>query len=400
MSAKFKAEATAAPPRRKSFARRRRLHLLGLALTVLGISLFAYFIASVGVGEILHGIGRIGFAGFAVIIFVYFLRICVRGLAWKLSVYEPHALRLRDTVPAVIIGEAMSSVIPLGILVSGTSKAVAVRHRVPLVVGLSSVATENLFYSLGTSLFIILGAVVFLRNFELSASWVLTLDALIGFIVCLIVFGFLMVIRQWHFLSAICERLYKKGILTGILEHGRLHVRLFENLIYAFYRRYPRRFAPIFLLQIVFHALGIFEVWFILSRLTEGGAATVYTAFLLESISRVITVVFKLVPFLIGVDEAGAQFVTETLALGAGLGVTLAIIRKGRILFWAACGMMLILKRGLSVREIFRRAKEASAESVGPAASGNGAADAAAASGKLPPNRRRAAGVVDFRSGE
>ena len=31
--------------------------------------------------------------------------------------------------------------------ISGTAKAVAVRKRVPLVVGLSSVATENLFYS-------------------------------------------------------------------------------------------------------------------------------------------------------------------------------------------------------------------------------------------------------------
>ena len=57
-------------------------------------------------------------------------------------------------------------------------------------------------------------------------------------------------------------------------------------------------------------------------------------------------------PFLIGVDEAGAQFVAETLGLAVGIGVTLAIIRKGRILFWTATGMILIVKRGLSLREI------------------------------------------------
>jgi hypothetical protein len=62
--------------------------------------------------------------------------------------------------------------------------------------------------------------------------------------------------------------------------------------------------------------------------------------------------VFKLVPFLIGVDEAGAQFVGETVALGAGIGVTLAIIRKGRILFWTAIGLLLIVKRGLTLRQI------------------------------------------------
>jgi len=34
----------------------------------------------------------------------------------------------------------------------------------------------------------------------------------------------------------------------------------------------------------------------------------------------------------------------------AGIGVTLALIRKGRILFWTAIGLLLIVKRGLSVR--------------------------------------------------
>jgi hypothetical protein len=76
------------------------------------------------------------------------------------------------------------------------------------------------------------------------------------------------------------------------------------------------------------------------------------TSFLLESVSRIITIVFKLIPFVIGVDEAGAQFVTETLAIGASIGVTLAVIRKGRILFWTAVGIVLIVKRGLSFRDI------------------------------------------------
>jgi hypothetical protein len=358
MSAKFKREdaSPAAQPKSKL----TRLRWLGAVFTALGIGLFVYFITSVGVSEILEGIGKIGFGGFAVIIFIYFLRIAVRGFAWKLSVYEPYELSIRDTVPAVIIGEAMSSVIPLGILVSGTSKAVAVRNRVPLVVGLSSVATENLFYSLVTGVFVTFGAIVFLQNFELSETWVWTLDALIVATALLIVFMITMVVRQWHFLSSLCNWLYNRGYFRSFLEIGRLDARLFEDFIYGFYRRYPRRFVPIFLAQIFYHALGIFEVWFILNRLSD--SATVYTAFLLESISRVITIVFKLVPFLIGVDEAGAQFVTETLALGAGLGVTIAIIRKGRILFWAIVGIIIILKRGLSLREIFHQTRNLSAE--------------------------------------
>jgi len=328
-----------------------RLKIVAVVFTILGAALFTYFIYSVGWRDILGGIWKIGIGGFLLIQFLYFLRIGVRAVAWKLSVPEPYKLGVRDTLPAVVIGEALSSLIPLGVLVSGTSKAIAVKKRVPLVVGLSSVATENLFYSLVTGIFICFGAFAFLRSFDLAEGWVWTVDTLVAIIFLLIIIGVLMIVRQWHWASNLCHWLYNRHFGRRFLETGRAQVRQFEEFVYSFYRQYPRRFAPIILLEIAYHLIGIIEVWFILSRISAV-AASVYTSFLLESISRVITIVFKLIPFLVGVDEAGAQFVSETLALGAGVGVTLAIIRKGRILFWTAIGLILIVKRELSFSEI------------------------------------------------
>ncbi|MEP7077315.1 MAG: lysylphosphatidylglycerol synthase domain-containing protein [Acidobacteriota bacterium] len=338
------------PPQRIHPKHINRLKIAALALTLGGTALFAYFVYSVGIGEIVEGIEKIGFGGFAVLMLIYFIRMCVRAWAWKLSVYQPYALKLKDTIPAVIIGEAMSSMIPLGILISGTAKAVAVRKRLPLVVGLSSVATENLFYSLITCLFLAFGAYTFLRSVSLDESWVWTIDLLIGAIITLIIFGLVMVIKQWHLISGICEWLYHKGIAKSFLDSGRVQARTFENLIYGFYRRYPGRFIPICLLETFYHLLGITEGWYILTKIMTT-RPELLTAFLLESVSRLISIVFKLIPFVIGVDEAGAQFVTDTLAIGAGIGVTLAIIRKTRILFWTAVGLAIILKRGLSLKE-------------------------------------------------
>ena len=331
-----------------------RLKVLGTVLTVGGLFLFGYFVYSTGVDEIAANIANFGWLGFGVILALYAARITMRGLAWKLSVYDPYHLGLKDTIPAVIIGEAMSSMIPLGILISGTAKAVAVRKRVPLVVGLSSVATENLFYSFTTSILLILGALTFVRSFTLDETTTVTIDVLIGLIITVIVFLLLLIIRQWHFASEACESLFRRGWFTRILESGRMQVRLFENLIYGFYRRHPNRFLPICLAESAFHVLGVLEVWFILTRIVEPSIGQFLNAFLLESVSRLITIVFKLIPFLVGVDEAGAQFVGETVGLIAGIGVTIAIIRKGRILFWTAIGLLLILKRGLSLREIRR----------------------------------------------
>ena len=329
-----------------------RLKVIAAVFTVVGIGLFAYFIYSVGFYDILSYIERFGTVGFAVILGAYLVRIAARAWAWKLSVFEPYNLRIKDAVEAVIIGEALSSMIPLGILVSGTSKAVAVRKRIPLVVGLSSVATENLFYSIVTSIFLILGAYTFLRSFTLDEGWVFTIDALIIVIFLVLLFIITLIVRQWHFASETCEWIYRKGWLTGILEHGRMQVRLFENFIYGFYREYPKRFLPICLLEIAYHLIGVFEAWFILERISAA-MPSIVSAFLLESVSRLITIVFKLVPFLIGVDEAGSRFVAETIAAGAGIGVSLAIIRKGRIIFWTAVGLVLIIGRGLSLSHFF-----------------------------------------------
>lgn len=330
-----------------------RLKNFGIILTLLGICVFAYFVYSVGINEIIEGISKIGFAGFALILFIYLLRICVRASAWKLSVYEPYKLEFKDTFQAVIIGEAVSSMIPLGILASGTSKAVAVSNRIPLVAGLSSVATENLFYTFVTSLFIISGAIAFIFNNQQDTSWIWSIYLLIGGIFAFLFFIFLMLLKQWHLASRTCEWIYDKGFLRGILENGRLHVRLFENLIFSFYRRYPHRFLPITLFQVLYHALGIAEVWFILSKISDI-FPTFYSAFLLESVSRVVTIAFKLIPFAIGVDEASSQFISENLELGVAVGVTIAILRKGRTLFWAITGILIILFRGLTFAEILR----------------------------------------------
>lgn len=329
-----------------------RLKVFVVIATVFGIGLFFGFVYSAGVGQIADNVVRFGIVGFLVILATFFLRICLRATAWSLSVHEPYSLKIKDTIPAVIIGEVMSTVIPIGIVISGTAKAVAVRRKVPLVVGLSSVATENLFYSLTTSVLLILGALTFVRTFDIDPTVAIGIDILIGLMVAGLIFLILMVVRQWHFASETCEWLYQKGFLKGILENGRLHVRLFENLVYGFYRRHPNRFVPILLLEASFHLLGIFEVFFILSRITDGGALFL-NAFLLESVNRLISIVFKLIPFLLGVDEAGAQMVAETLAIGAGVGVTIAIIRKGRMLFWAIIGFILIVKRGLKFRRFF-----------------------------------------------
>ena len=59
-------------------------------------------------------------------------------------------------------------------------------------------------------------------------------------------------------------------------------------------------------------------------------------------------VVFKFVPLRLGVDEVGTELLTRTLGLPLGIGVTMAIVRKARMLAWSAIGVGFVVQRGLT----------------------------------------------------
>ena len=329
---------------------------LGIIFALLGLLLFAYFVRSAGIGEILNGIRRLG-TGFLLVLALSSLRPIVRSLAWTKCFEAPYALRFRDALWAYLIGDAVGTLIPLGIFVSEPTKAALVRKRVPLVAGLSALAVENLFYSLSVALFIFSGMAALLFSFQLPKPLrIVTIGALVG-VVLMIALAFLVIRKQWKFLSGALEYLYGRGIGRRVLETRRERMRTVEDRIYGFYTRNRARFFPILLLETCFHLSGVAEVsvvlWFISSDTTIFSAySLLLAAFVLESVNRVINVVFKFIPLKLGVDEAGSGWVTRVMKFGMDIGVTLAIIRKARIICWTALGVALLVRRGLSLREV------------------------------------------------
>ena len=68
--------------------------------------------------------------GFLVIILLSGLRLFVRAWAWTLCTPADAGLRVRDTFPAFLTGDALGNLTPLGLFASEATKAVYVRHRV------------------------------------------------------------------------------------------------------------------------------------------------------------------------------------------------------------------------------------------------------------------------------
>jgi Uncharacterised protein family (UPF0104). len=338
----------------------KRFTPVGIIFAVLGLLLFAYFIWKANPADIWANIKQLG-AGFLLVMLVSGIRPVVRAMAWTRCFEGDQKLPLADALRAYLIGDAVGTLVPLGIFVSEPAKAALVRERVPLVTALSALAVENLFYSLSVALFIFSGTVALMLSFPLPKPLqIASICALVGVAVTIAI-AFIVIRQQWKFLSGTLEFLYGRKIGRRFLENKRERVRSLEERVYGFYAHNRARFIPILLLEACFHLSGILEVYVVLYFISDV-APTLLTAFILESVNRFINVVFKFVPLRMGVDEAGTGMLTKVLKQGTTVGVTLAIVRKARIICWTAVGVALLIRRGLSLRDVSKGAEEAAQE--------------------------------------
>ena len=323
----------------------RRFAPLGIIFGLLGLLLFVYFVSRAGTGEIVARIQRLG-AGFILILAISSLRYVVRALAWLRCIEQPYQLRFRDAFAARLMGDALGNIIPfLSVAVSEPSKAVFVKDRVPLIVGLSGLAIENIFYTVSVALFIFAGTTTMLLTFSLpkalryASIGTIAATLIVMLLVCLLIRG------RAKFLSRSLGFVGDRGVAPKLIGKLRPRAQSLEERVYGFYEHNQRSFLAIFALEMCFHLAGILEVFVTLSFISPA-PPTLTQAFILESVNRIINVAFKFIPLRAGVDEGGTGQVSKVLGFARGIGETLAIVRKGRDIFWSAIGLILIWIRG------------------------------------------------------
>ena len=327
----------------------RRFAPLGIIFGLLGLLLFAYFVSRAGVALIVERIQQLG-AGFLLILAVSSIRYVVRSLAWTRCIDPPYRLSFRDALAARLMGDALGNIVPfVSVAVSEPSKAVFVKDRVPLVVGLSGLAIENIFYGLSVALFIFAGTATLLLTFSLPKP--LRIASIVALIVTLVIIplAYFIILRQWRFLSGTLGYLGDRGIAKRFVGKVQPRAQALEDRVYGFYTKSQRSFISIFALDSCFHLAGVLEVFITLSFISPV-PPTLTQAFILESVNRIINVAFKFIPLRAGVDEGGTGQVSRVLGFARGIGEALAIVRKGRDIFWVTIGVFLMWKRGFTLR--------------------------------------------------
>lgn len=319
----------------------RRSSLSGVVWVIGGLALLAWMVSRVGIAEIAADVRQVGWTLIAIIA-IGGLRFLLRAVAWRLCLEPPHTLGLGDAFAAVVCGDTIGNLTPLGPIVGEPAKAAFVRRRVALGPAVTALAIENVLYTLSAAAMIAAGMVALLIRFQPPSAVRGVGQIAVAGTIGLFALSLWMLWRQ----PALVSRAL--GLAPPLRRHA-VRMQEIETRIYTFAARHRGALPGLAAAEIGFHALGVAEIYLTLWVL-NGVPPTLLTAFIFETVNRLITVVFKFVPLRLGVDEAATAYVSQVLGMGARQGTSMAIIRKLRMLFWAVAGGILLIREGLTQR--------------------------------------------------
>jgi hypothetical protein len=307
-----------------------------------GIALVIWQVQSVGLDEVVQGFKSVGLVGFALVLALSFLRYTVRAIAWITLIEPPPGqppVPVRSAIAATIGGDALGNLSFLSLLVSEPAKALYLTRYVPAEEALGALAAENFFYSVSVALVILAGTATLLSSYVLPADWLTASWVAVGLMGTILAAA---VFLAWKRPEVAARFGASDAHLLGRVM-GRIGA--LERIAYRGLRVSSSRMVVVVSCQIAFHVLSILESWLTLYYLT--GQSSWLNAFLFDTINRVINVVFRAVPLRVGVDEASASGLADLIGLTTATGLTMALIRRVRVLTWVAVGLVITGRRVL-----------------------------------------------------
>ena len=314
---------------------RPKFSLLNIVIALVGIALLVFTIRRVGWSEVVSGVTSVGW-WFILVVILGAVRMACRARAWLVCADDPN-LRFRDAFGAMLAADALGNLTPLGLLASEPTKIMLTRSRISTVTSVASVTIENAFYTASVLVVLLAGTWFFFQRAGVPPALEQLAEVIVIAIVIAAVIGLWLARSQPALLSRFAPLITK---LAGRTEIPAEAIREVESRIYGVLGWPLGRLAHVAAWEAAFHVAAVAEVWLVLRLLPGAAGATLVDAFLLESAGRFVTIAFKFIPYRLGIDEAGSGAVAQVIGIGPAAGVTLALVRRLRILVLNVFGLI------------------------------------------------------------
>lgn len=306
---------------------------LTLLLLALGVAILAWTVRQLGLDaqDIREGFTNVG-AWFAAILALSGARFVLRARAWIALTGLP--IPLGSAVAATISGDALGNVTPLGLVASEPAKALYLRRHADPTHTLAALVAENFFYSVSVALYVILAAGAMFVFFDLPPAVRAAGQISLAAMASVLVGAAWLAWRKPAIASTMLSRLPSRRMAALAAR-----VRHFERQTYGAAAQGHRPFATVLVCELAFHALSLVECWLTFWLLT--GETSIVPALVFDGFNRVVNVAAKPVPLRMGVEEGGTTLLAKAIGLAGHDGFMLVIVRKVRMIVWAAVGLAL-----------------------------------------------------------
>jgi phosphatidylglycerophosphate synthase len=251
----------------------------------------------------------------------------------KVSFLRGFALRLISEavgtfgLPGQVLGEAMR------VSLLGPS--------VPVANSVSAATLDRGLYTVSAAIVSVTGILVALVAVPLSKTWRLYALLFAGGVAIFVAVLALAMRRRWPVISGTARVVGRVPGFKKFLDGKQSVVDSAEKNFLGFYHETPKAFWASLILNLVCQGLAILEIYLLLHFM--GARISFLGAFVLEALTKCISVIGAINPGNVGTYEGGNMMITRLFGVTSAAGLTLGLCRRVRGLFWAAIGAVCMI---------------------------------------------------------
>ena len=308
---------------------------------LLGLGLLSYLVFRTGPGIVWKQLQAIGW-GFALVILLGGLSQLAKTCAWRQAfTCDISGLSWSRSFVAQLISDGIGQFGIAGKVVGEGTRISLLGRAVPLSNALSAGAIDGGLHSLSALVVTVLGVSAILMMGPVSVRWRVYAALLITVLVSVMILAAVALRNRWPLLGNATRAIGRLPRLHAWVSDKQPIVDSAEGNLLNFRGEAPAAFWATLLFNLLWHLLAVLEVYIILRFM--GAGFTLGGAFIVESLTKVINLVGALNPGNFGTYEGGSMLIAKMFGVTSTTGLTLALCRRARTVFWAGVGAMCMI---------------------------------------------------------
>ena len=321
-------------------------------VALLGLGLLGYLVFRSGPGAVWKQLQAVGW-GLALIIILGGFSQFIKTCAWRRAfTCDISGLSWSRSFVAQLISDAIGQFGVAGKVLGEGTRISLLGSTVPVSNALAAGAIDGGLHTFAAAVVTVLGISATLMLAPVSVGWRIYAVLLIAGLASVVVLAVVAIASRWPLMGNAIRAIGRLPRLHNWVSDKQPIVDSAEHDLLTFHSEAPAAFWATLILNGMWHTLAVLEVYIILRFI--GAGFTLGGAFIVEGLTKVINLVGALNPGNFGTYEAGNMLIAKMFGVTSTAGLTLALCRRARTVFWAGVGAMcmIVMKKGEAPRTI------------------------------------------------